>query len=156
MMRLIRTGVSSKDAFRRVQDPRKIAFFLGANSSYDWNEDVKDLLAQQQRPGNLTEFDNSLETLLFLKDPKMIRHGKRNHPYYYYTTDDGRNFNEISSQRQIIRNNEIHVSNVADDEHFRGKLKAQLDFALGGGSYATMAVKQFMDRTLDTDKGGRR
>jgi tRNA pseudouridine13 synthase len=147
--RFLKNGASSEEAFRQSQDNRKLAFFLGANSSFEWNEEIVELLRRQQQPGNLIEFDNDLMKLLFLRNPNMIKAGSTHHPYFYYTTKDGRNFPETISQRPIILNNRIHVSHVANDELFKGKLKTQLDFFLQSGNYATMAVKQFMSRVID-------
>jgi tRNA pseudouridine13 synthase len=149
--RLIHLGKSNKEAFSANQDMRKQAFFLGAKTSFDWNEEVKDVLIDEQNPANIFKFQNGPMSLNFLRNPKLINNGTFSHPYHYFVAKNSDDFEERIAQRPIIQNNKIEVSQVSDDEIFKGKLKTQLDFFLRGGSYATMAVKQFMSRVLEKE-----
>ena len=137
---------TTKTAFFKILDKRKLSFLLNAYMSYNWNEKVKELLLGQQGDCNLYEYDNDVMSLLFLNDSGNAQTSLNNYcTYSYYTVDDNRTFKEVKKQRQIMLYNNISVSNLDDDDLFEGKIKIQLSFYLQSGSYATMVVKQVME-----------
>ncbi|MFK0174315.1 tRNA pseudouridine(13) synthase TruD [Streptomyces sp. NPDC090306] len=123
-------------------DGRVTSFFLAAHASHQWNR----TLAEQVKKYRSDVREIEVEGVEFtyangVGDCVGILAALHEIPITRYSMQDG-----VVRERQSVRASVVQtVVEIADrrpDEHFTGRMQAELSFFLPSGSYATAAVRQ--------------
>ncbi|KOT94749.1 tRNA pseudouridine synthase D [Streptomyces rimosus subsp. pseudoverticillatus] len=134
---------TDQDLFREL-DPRTVAFYLAAHSSYEWNAQVRELVAT-----NCPE--ESAETRVDGLPYRFPTTGRavaallaacHELPYMRYAYQDG------PVERPTVRPTVIQTTVTAEeegpDEEFPGRRAVEVSFLLPSGCYATAALRQLI------------
>lgn len=134
-----------RDLFRAL-DPRTVAFYLAAYSSYDWNARVRDLLAalcpddapETTVDGLPYRFPTTADGVAALL---AARHEL---PYTRYTYREGPV--ERPTIRPTVIQTALTVGADGPDDAFPGRRAVEVSFLLPSGCYATAALRQLVLR----------
>lgn len=129
--------------FAEVIDPRQVAFYLSAASSWRWNGEVSDQVAAADvmhriahRRGLAFVFPSSREAAVSAALAGGLERG-----YDRVTYDRERSkLVRRSICRSVLLSVRLRAESPLVDEAFPGRHKVRLRFMLPSGSYATMAI----------------
>jgi tRNA pseudouridine13 synthase len=138
---------AAEELFDGIIDPRQVAFYLSAASSWSWNSAIAKHVAtadprnkQVQRAGLPYTFpiDNTAAVIASVRAGLSL-------PYcrVAYDSITGR-FVRTQVFRPSLMNVRIMVDPPVEDEYFVARRAVTLRFALPAGSYATMAIAHLM------------
>jgi tRNA pseudouridine13 synthase len=125
-------------------DQRRVAFYLSAHSSAQWNRVVMSLVDRWCGDNRAAIHRHGIE-YLFPSSAGSIRRilaSEPETPYDSYRWRDGEMV-RYASRRPVVMQTQIRVTDVSSDDLTPGGWCGELMFFLSSGCYATTAVSQF-------------
>ncbi|MGK5637873.1 tRNA pseudouridine(13) synthase TruD [Streptomyces sp. URMC 126] len=129
-----------EDFFRSL-DPRTVAFYLAAHSSYRWNAEIRELIGAEHAEDATVDglpyrfpADARAAAALQARCPELA--------YTRYTWADGPEEHRV--MRPTVVQTLVTAGADGPDDAFPGRRAVELSFQLPSGSYATTALRQLM------------
>ncbi|MBD1583325.1 tRNA pseudouridine(13) synthase TruD [Pseudoalteromonas sp. S16_S37] len=135
---------SSNELFSRI-DPRKLAFYRSAYSSWLWNKDVQQVLTLLPEDVLITEQSDGISFLYpkNVKDVLPILLDHSGYKYKRYIAHENE-FRAREVERPVLVQVFIRCDDLEEDELHPGHFKCRFQFFLPSGCYATMVLKQLL------------
>ncbi|MDE9541062.1 tRNA pseudouridine(13) synthase TruD [Xenorhabdus bovienii] len=136
-----------EDLYERI-DKRKLAFYLSSYSSYEWNIALQKMIARKIDNDKLIYDQVDDIPYIYLRDSKdlfSLINEDIDYKYKRYIIKNGE-IEGTEINRPVIIQVFIRCSEPEVDELYNGKYKCRFRFYLPSGGYATMAIRQLLQR----------
>ncbi|MEY9860780.1 tRNA pseudouridine13 synthase [Catenulispora sp. GAS73] len=132
-------------------DGRVTSFFLAAHASQQWNRTLAEQVEKCLPDARRVDVEGIGFTYAReVGDCVSVLAAQPAIPITRYTVRDGV-VKERRSVRAAVVQTVIEIDDRRSDEHFPGRMRAELSFFLPSGSYATAAVRQLTTLMSDRD-----
>ena len=132
--------------FFAALDHRLIAFFMSADSSFQWNRTVQDELAAKLPGHSLVRYERdglAFHAVRSASDLQSALSGIPTVDYRRYRAAGDR-YDFSTVPRPTLVQTTIRTEHIDEDEDHPGRLKLTVSFFLPSGCYATNVVNQWM------------
>jgi len=141
-------GIKIMEELRKKINYKKILFYVASYNSYLWNTHISKKL-EFFHEGHCMQIRDIFE--LFVPNSK-IESFETGKIIEYGLDDEGNKEERDISNRDTVVHTNVFISDIEDDEFFKGKHKVTLQFFLPTGCYATMFIKQLFHKVIYEQK----
>ena len=145
---LARLSYNDPAEFISAMDNKLLAFYQSAYYSHKWNEAITQYLRLEkisfytkQLDGVDYCFPNKPDDIINMITQKELINNTR-------VITDGASFIEVPYKRNPVIQTKIYINNITPDNLNPGYYSISLSFYLTTGSYATIAIAQFLQQLL--------
>ncbi len=139
------TWTGDPQSFFKSLDPRICSFYYSAAASFEWNSGLMQAIDEFALSETREVLRDGIR-YVFSTDPAAIlqvQRAAKNKPMKRY--ERGGQFEQVGSeQRPATIQTRFRLVDLGADEHHQDYIQASFEFFLPSGTYATMAIDQFI------------